>query len=71
MPGPNNVAAIRTALESAGVIFIDDEAESGGPGVRLKPGFKPRVKLAHEGSHRGAYQRFLGGAPLVDPDEKK
>jgi predicted transcriptional regulator len=33
-PGTNNLAAIRTALESAGVIFID--ANGNGPGVRLR-----------------------------------
>ena len=36
-PGmPNNVAAIRSALESAGVIFVDENGE--GPGVRLRKG---------------------------------
>ncbi len=30
----NNVSAIRAALESAGVLFID--ANGGGPGVRLR-----------------------------------
>lgn len=33
-PGTNNLAAIRVALESAGVSFID--ANGGGPGVRLR-----------------------------------
>lgn len=32
-PNPSTLAAIRTALESAGVEFID--ANGGGPGVRL------------------------------------
>jgi hypothetical protein len=35
----NNVAAVRAALESAGVIFVEENGE--GPGVRLrktKPG---------------------------------
>jgi DNA-binding XRE family transcriptional regulator len=35
-PGPNNVLAIKVALESQGVIFID--RNGGGPGVRLKDG---------------------------------
>jgi DNA-binding XRE family transcriptional regulator len=36
-PGPNNLAAVRTALEAAGVIFLaDGEMVSGGPGVRLR-----------------------------------
>jgi hypothetical protein len=30
----NNVAAVRAALESAGVIFVDENGE--GPGVRLR-----------------------------------
>lgn len=34
VPGTNNLAAIRVALESAGVIFIDENGE--GPGVRLR-----------------------------------
>jgi transcriptional regulator with XRE-family HTH domain len=39
LPSLNNLAAIRSALESAGVIFIDQNGE--GPGVRLK---KARVE---------------------------
>jgi transcriptional regulator with XRE-family HTH domain len=35
-PHPNNLTAIRTALESAGVEFIDENG--GGPGVRLRKG---------------------------------
>jgi transcriptional regulator with XRE-family HTH domain len=35
---PNNVAAIRRALESAGVIFVEENGE--GPGVRLKKACK-------------------------------
>ena len=31
---PNNLAAIRAALEDAGVIFVEENGE--GPGVRLK-----------------------------------
>jgi hypothetical protein len=31
---PDNLAAIRAALEAAGVIFIDENGE--GPGVRLR-----------------------------------
>lgn len=35
VPGmPKNVAAIRAALEAAGVIFVDENGE--GPGVGLK-----------------------------------
>lgn len=33
-PYPNNLAAIRTALEAAGVEFIEENG--GGPGVRLR-----------------------------------
>jgi len=33
-PIENNIAAIRTALESAGVIFVEENGE--GPGVRLR-----------------------------------
>lgn len=34
VPGPNNVAAMRAALEAAGVLFIEPNGE--GPGVRLR-----------------------------------
>lgn len=34
IPNPSTLAAIRTALEAAGVIFIQENGE--GPGVRLK-----------------------------------
>ena len=33
-PSESNLAAIRTALEAAGVIFVDENNE--GPGVRLR-----------------------------------
>jgi DNA-binding XRE family transcriptional regulator len=33
-PHPNNLTAIRSALEAAGVIFVDENGE--GPGVRLR-----------------------------------
>lgn len=35
-PGVNNLAAIRQALEEAGIDFI--ERNGGGPGVRLREG---------------------------------
>ncbi|WP_082613885.1 helix-turn-helix domain-containing protein [Bosea sp. Root483D1] len=37
IPGPNNLAAVRHALEQAGVQFVDDGlyTGTGGPGVRL------------------------------------
>jgi transcriptional regulator with XRE-family HTH domain len=34
IPTPNNLAAIRAALEAAGVIFVEENGE--GPGVRLR-----------------------------------
>lgn len=34
VPSANNLTAIRTALEEAGIIFISENGE--GPGVRLK-----------------------------------
>lgn len=34
VPVTNNLSAIRTSLEAAGVLFIDQNGE--GPGVRLK-----------------------------------
>ncbi|MCK1459618.1 helix-turn-helix transcriptional regulator [Bradyrhizobium sp. 2] len=34
IPGPNNLAAMRIALEGAGVLFIEENGE--GAGVRLK-----------------------------------
>jgi len=33
------IAAVRTALEAAGIIFVDENGE--GPGVRLKKGSRP------------------------------
>jgi transcriptional regulator with XRE-family HTH domain len=40
-PYPNNLAAIRAALEAAGVEFI--EQNGGGPGVRLTRDAVPKV----------------------------
>ena len=37
-PSPNNLAAIRAALEAAGVIFVEENGE--GPGVRLRKSAK-------------------------------
>jgi transcriptional regulator with XRE-family HTH domain len=36
---PRTIAALRTALEAAGVEFIDENG--GGPGVRLRRGGQP------------------------------
>lgn len=36
MPVVNNLAAIKAALETAGVIFVEENGE--GPGVRLRKG---------------------------------
>jgi transcriptional regulator with XRE-family HTH domain len=38
LPGANNLAAIRTALERRGVTFVAENGE--GPGVRLRKGRK-------------------------------
>ena len=40
IPGPNNLAAMRAALETAGVIFIEENGE--GAGVRLRKQVKQR-----------------------------
>jgi transcriptional regulator with XRE-family HTH domain len=39
VPHPNNLSAVRAALEAAGVEFIDENG--GGPGVRLRKGGTP------------------------------
>lgn len=43
-PGTNNLAAIRTALENAGVIFVEENGD--GPGVRLRKKGKRLVEKA-------------------------
>ena len=46
LPSPNNLAAVRAALEAAGVIFVEENGE--GPGVRLRkaaPAAIPADKL--------------------------
>lgn len=40
-PYPNNLSAIRAALEAAGVEFIEENG--GGPGVRLSKGAAPHA----------------------------
>jgi transcriptional regulator with XRE-family HTH domain len=35
-PGPNNLTAIRTALEAAGIQFLADGETAAGPGVALR-----------------------------------
>lgn len=39
VPGPNNLAAMRAALEKAGIIFIEENGE--GAGVRLRKQLAP------------------------------
>jgi DNA-binding transcriptional regulator YiaG len=39
-PVTNNLTALRTALETAGVIFVEENGE--GPGVRLRKSLKER-----------------------------
>lgn len=39
MPSYNNLLAMKLALQEAGVIFLDEEDDGPGPGVRLRRGF--------------------------------
>ncbi len=42
-PTANNLASIRRTLESAGVMFLDDEGQ--GPGIRLRKWETPPIAL--------------------------
>jgi hypothetical protein len=54
---PGNLAAIRAALEAAGVIFIDENGE--GPGVRLRK--------KHGLRDAGLIRRWLGERVKTTP----
>ncbi|MBB3972506.1 transcriptional regulator with XRE-family HTH domain [Hansschlegelia beijingensis] len=41
---PTTVAALRTTLEAAGVIFVAENGD--GPGVRLRKGFMPSLAMS-------------------------
>jgi transcriptional regulator with XRE-family HTH domain len=56
-PIANNLSAIRTVLETAGVVFLDGgQCAEGGPGVRLR-------KVAHPG------QPAEGEAGIIENNE--
>lgn len=64
VPIANNLAALRSALEAAGVIFVAQNGE--GPGVRLRkirPGVK--VRLVNGTSVWGQYQHLKDKAGEV------
>jgi hypothetical protein len=42
-----NAQAVRSALEAAGILFLDADAGVHDGGVVLKPGTKPRAGLVH------------------------
>ena len=67
MPGANNLAAIKSALESAGVIFVDENGE--GPGVRLR---KRKTGVDHPEPAGPATDAFKdGGCHRQGRQEKK
>ncbi|MER9631759.1 helix-turn-helix domain-containing protein [Mesorhizobium sp. M0296] len=55
MPNPNNLAAMRAALETAGVIFVDKNGD--GPGVRLRKDVYEAEVAARAGAALRALKR--------------